>query len=88
MYGNLNIERAPLVDWKKYLRYMQEGQETTLDCLFLAMRPDAVLSVAGKTRHITYDYGSLADDPVEGNPDILDIMEFDEDDFVVVVIDF
>lgn len=87
MFENLNMERAPLVNWEKYLKLMQEGQETILDCLFLAMRPDAVLSVAGKTSHITYDYGSLTDDPFEGNPEILDIMEFDKDDFVVVVLD-
>lgn len=87
MFENLNMERAPLVDWKKYLHLMQEGQETTLDCLFLAMRPDAVLSVAGKERLITYDYGSLTDDPFEGNPEILDIMECDGLNFVTVVLD-
>lgn len=87
MFENLNMERAPLVDWKKYLKLMQEGQETILDCLFLAMRPDAVLAVAGKTRLITYDYGTLTDDPFDGNPEILDIMEFDGLNFVAVVLD-
>lgn len=87
MHENMNIERAPLVNWKKYLKLMQEGQETILDCLFLAMRPDAALSVAGKTRLITYDYGALTDDPVEGNYEILDIMECDKGNFVAVVLD-
>ena len=87
MFTQLNMDR-PLIDWKKYLHYMQEGQETNLDCLFLALRPDVTLSVAGNTRHITYDYGSLTDDPVDGNPDILDVMEFPENNFVVVAIDY
>jgi hypothetical protein len=78
----------PMLDGKKFLRYMQGGQESILDCFFLALDYDVTMKVCDREgNYETQDYGSLYDDLSDENPEIIDVFFSEKERTVTVIAD-